>query len=51
MSENERPQWLVRFLNEPVEEQVRFLFRDGLEESIRKEIEEKIFGGKIKPTE
>jgi hypothetical protein len=37
-------EWVVRFLNLPPEEQLDFLFRFNLEETIRKEIEKKIFG-------
>lgn len=35
--------WLIRFLNLPPAEQIEFLHRESLEESIRKEIEKKVF--------
>jgi len=36
--------WVVRFLNSPPVDQIQFLYRFSLEESIRKEIENKILG-------
>jgi hypothetical protein len=37
-------EWVVRFLNLPPKDQVDFLFRFKMEESIRKDIEKKVFG-------
>jgi hypothetical protein len=40
----EKKDWIVQFLNLPSKDQVQFLYRMEFEESIRKEIERKVFG-------
>lgn len=43
--ENEnKKEWIVRFLNLPPKDQVDFLYRKQLEDSIRAEVERKVFG-------
>lgn len=42
--ESSPKKWVGRFLNSPPESQVKFLLRHRLEESIRKKIENEMFG-------
>ncbi len=41
--EPSREEWVVRFLNLPSVQQVDFLYRSYLEESIRNELEQQLF--------
>lgn len=42
MPEPSREEWVVRFLNLPSEQQVDFLYRAYLEESVRLELEHQV---------
>ncbi|MYL53748.1 hypothetical protein GLW08_10410 [Pontibacillus yanchengensis] len=39
-----KEEWMSRFINLPPKEQIQFIYRESLENALRKELEEKVFG-------